>query len=238
LGLASDEEFTDALETASSVEIEMVTGRIEQPQEDIVAHDELIPEEPVSGEPDADAEYLAKTDADAEYLAKTDADTEPPVLTEAEEQEILDLGLDSNEYFLESQRLAQLAQEIYDYGDYDASEVFAREAIRFAELSDEYVAQHLGTTQEAADGIVHLPATYTVRPWATTRDCFWNIAAYPWVYGNPRLWRILYNANRSKLPDPNNPNLIEVGTVLDIPSIRGEIRQGAWDSSKTYPPLN
>lgn len=82
-----------------------------------------------------------------------------------------------------------------------------------------------------------LPASYTVRPWDTFGDCFWNIAGRPWVYNNPYHWPILYRANRSKLENPSNPNLIEPGTVLDIPSIRGEIRQGMWDSGKKYSPL-
>jgi nucleoid-associated protein YgaU len=82
-----------------------------------------------------------------------------------------------------------------------------------------------------------LPATYTVRTWANSRDCFWTIAGRPGVYNDPHRWRTLYNANRSKLPDPDNPNLIEPGTVLDIPSLRGELRQGEWDPGKTYSPL-
>jgi nucleoid-associated protein YgaU len=90
---------------------------------------------------------------------------------------------------------------------------------------------------DAPPGTVPLPARYTVRAWTTFKDCLWNIAGRPWVYGNPYQWRVLYNANRSKLPDPNNPNLIEPGMVLDIPSIKGERRQGAWDGSRTYPPL-
>jgi nucleoid-associated protein YgaU len=76
-----------------------------------------------------------------------------------------------------------------------------------------------------------------VRPWAVSKDCFWNIAGFPWVYGNPYQWRLLYNANKSKLPNPNNPNVIEPGTVLDIPSIKGEVREGAWESGKTYEAL-
>lgn len=82
-----------------------------------------------------------------------------------------------------------------------------------------------------------LPAQYTVRPWATTKDCFWNIAGYPFVYGDPTQWKILYNANRSKLKNPDNPNLIFPGQVLDIPSLRGEARDGMWVSGKAYAPL-
>jgi nucleoid-associated protein YgaU len=51
-------------------------------------------------------------------------------------------------------------------------------------------------------------------------DCFWNIAGR--VYGNPRLWRVLYDANKSKLPDPDNPDLLKPGTVLDIPNIKSK----------------
>jgi hypothetical protein len=82
-----------------------------------------------------------------------------------------------------------------------------------------------------------LPATYTVRSWSVSKDCFWNIAAQPWVYGNPHQWTVLYNANKSKLSDPDNPNVLEPGIVLDIPSIKGELRQGAWESGKNYEPF-
>ena len=86
-------------------------------------------------------------------------------------------------------------------------------------------------------GTITLPATYMVRSWVLYGDSFWDIAGRPWVYGNPRMWRILYNANRSKLPNPNNPNLIRPGMIMDIPSIRGETREGAWNANATYPAL-
>jgi len=142
----------------------------------------------------------------------------------------------NNEYLQESQRLAKLAEDAYEFGDYDASSSFAEAAIRAAELSDEYVTQEAGVpiTVGVSDA---LPAKYTVRAWNVSHDCFWNIAGRPEVYGNPRQWRVLYNANKAKLPDPNNPNLIEPGIVLDIPSLKGEVRQGAWDKNKTYKPL-
>jgi len=140
----------------------------------------------------------------------------------------------NNEYYLESLRLAKLAQDTYEYGDYDASTGFAEEAIRFAQLSDEYVAAQLKLRGVAAANnndkgkSSSLPKQYTVRPWASTKDCFWNIAGYSWVYGDPKKWKSLYEANKSKLADPNNPNVIEPGVVLDIPSINNEERQGMW----------
>jgi len=197
----------------------------------------------------------------------------------------------NNEYYQESVRLAGLAQTTYDYGDYDASAGFAEEAIYYAQLSDEYVANQLideakrlldwadsnnidarylsdynngriyyeisvfaragELWAEAINAAIEaieilsalevnrtplLPSQYTVRTWASVRDCLWNIAGYSWVYGEPRQWRTLYEANKSKLPDPNNPDLIEPGMVLDIPSIRGEARQGMWDPDRNYWP--
>ena len=75
-----------------------------------------------------------------------------------------------------------------------------------------------------------LPATYTV----LSNDSLWSIAGL--VYGNPRQWTALYNANKSKLPDPNNPDILKPGIVLDIPSIKGEVRQGAWESGRASKP--
>jgi len=81
---------------------------------------------------------------------------------------------------------------------------------------------------------VPLPSQYTVRPWATARDCLWNIAGYPWVFNDPRRWTELYEANRSRMPQPNNPDLIHPGFVINIPSTGGEVRQGMWDPNTNY----
>jgi nucleoid-associated protein YgaU len=211
--------------------------------------------------------------------AGTDAETEIPQ------------HIRNNQFYRESQRLAKLAQETYTYGDYDASAALAQEAVRYAQLSDEYVALQLKIKEandaitsakrrldwaassgaakqypaeyeeagtyynaslnsrqaeqwddaiEAANKVVEilayieapdgkaLPARYTVRTWSSFRDCLWNIAGRSWAYNDPRKWQLLYDANKAKLPDPNNPNLIEPGMVLDIPSIKGETREGMW----------
>jgi nucleoid-associated protein YgaU len=206
-----------------------------------------------------------------------------------------------NEYYRESIRLTKLAQETYDYGDYDLAREYAEEAQKYARLSDEYIALQLKIAETddaiaAADrridwalGVqadrryprefavaaasrdnavsyrdakdwdaailaahqaiealalvedipdILLPAQYQVRSWVVSRDCFWNIAARNWAYGDSRLWRHLYDANRAKLADPNNPNLIRPGTILDIPSIKGEKREGLWDENTEYPSFN
>jgi nucleoid-associated protein YgaU len=245
--------------------------------------------------------------AEIEFVAQEEA---PPaengeaadVAEEESEEPVIPYRVRNNKYFQESQRFARLAEGTYNLGDYDASTEYANEAIRNAELSDEYVALQMKIREansaiaaakyridwavssgaskqfpvefreaetwyneslgariaeqwdnaidaahrvvellayiDAPKGTVPLPAQYTVRSWTTFKDCLWNIAGRPWVYGNPRQWRLLYNANKAKFPDPNNPNWIEPGMVLDIPSIRGEFRQGSWDGNRTYPPIN
>lgn len=260
-------------------------------------------------------------------LAAVETDAPVPLVPES---------IRNNQYYRESLRLTNLAKLAYNEGDYDTSSNYAAEAVRYAQLSDEYVALRL-KMKEANDAIaaaktrldwassvnaarryprefgeatnyynaslnlrkaedwdgaieaayrvigalayvkeeeviveqpvepvvespvieppvvepplviqepapqepepVLLPSQYTVRPWSTFRDCLWNIAGRPWIYGDPTQWRLLYNANKSKMPNPNNPDLIEPGMVLDIPSIRGEERKGLWDAEKTYPSL-
>jgi hypothetical protein len=213
----------------------------------------------------------------------------------------------NNKFFLESLRLTNLAQQAFEEGDYDASAWYSEEAVRYAQLSDEYVALQLKiketndaltaarsrldwaasaavnaksrypdeyntaqtaygeaqasrTAEKWDDAIaaagrvinalaflteappvtsapVPLPAQYTVRPWNISKDCFWNISGRSWVYGDPTKWRVLYNANKAKLPQPDNPDLIHPNMILDIPSITGETRSGMWDPSKSYSPL-
>jgi hypothetical protein len=217
-----------------------------------------------------------------------------PVPEESSGGHAVPQSVENNMFYLESLRLTRLAQETYEYGDYETAARLAREAIRYARLSDEFVANQLKIVEAneaiaeakarldwavstgAADrypneyhesevwynsGLLHLsyeewdetiqdehkvidilafifpsegilPAHYIVREWATFRDCLWNIAGYPWVYGDPYKWTVLFNANKSKMPDPNNPNWIEPGMVLDIPSVRGEVRQGTWNSGR------
>ena len=89
----------------------------------------------------------------------------------------------------------------------------------------------------ALDGIVEttpLPEFYIVRPWAETKDCYWNISGRHYVYNNPLFWENLYQANKDKMPKPEDPNLIHPGMKMKIPSITGEYRKGTYDSKKEY----
>ncbi|MEJ2664234.1 MAG: hypothetical protein P8107_09365 [Spirochaetia bacterium] len=83
-----------------------------------------------------------------------------------------------------------------------------------------------------------LPKYYKVRLLTPRRDCFSKIAGYSFVYGDEYKWRILYNANKDKIPNPNNPHLILVGAVIEIPSIKGETREGTYSPDKKYTPIS
>jgi hypothetical protein len=52
-------------------------------------------------------------------------------------------NLRNNQYFTESVKFTNLAQLSYEEGDYDLSTWYSTEAIRYAELSDTYVALQL-----------------------------------------------------------------------------------------------
>ena len=115
------------------------------------------------------------------------------------------------------------AQSAYGSEDYDGAADFAKQAVA------------------ALDGVrvvTPLPEFYIVRPWAETKDCFWNISGRPYIYNNPLLWENLYQANKTNIPHPEDPNLILPGMKMQIPSITGENREGVYDPSKDYDPYD
>jgi HEPN domain-containing protein len=79
------------------------------------------------------------------------------------------------------------------------------------------------------------PKYYKVRKLRPTADCFWKIAGYSFIYNDIRKWRIIYEANKDKLENIDNPNLIQPEMIFIIPSIKGEEREGEYDPSKQYP---
>ena len=214
------------------------------------------------------------------------------------------VNIRNNMFFIESLRYNNMARLALDEGNYVASTQFSEEAIRYANLSDEYVllqlkilecdtaiaaarrrlefaetvnaaarypaefnmaqtafndARSLRTAEKWDDAtaaanrvlaflarveelpeelpVPPLPSQYVVRTWENERDCLWNIAARPYVYNDPWQWRRLYDANRDRMPQKDNPNLINPGMVLAIPSIGGESRMGIWEDGREYPAI-
>ncbi|HTZ51228.1 MAG TPA: hypothetical protein VMF68_06200 [Spirochaetia bacterium] len=125
------------------------------------------------------------------------------------------------------------AKTSLDGKDYQKSVDYSKDAI--ALLKD--VAPPPKPVQAVEPGPVQLPQYYTVRLIESARDCFWRIAAYPFVYNDPWKWRLLYNANKDVLENPRNPDLIEVGMRFIIPQLGNEQRSGDYDPSVQYPPL-
>ena len=62
------------------------------------------------------------------------------------------------------------------------------------------------------------PTTTTGRTYEVKKgDNFYNIARV--VYRDGNKWKKLYEANKSKLPKPNNPGSLRPGIVLDVPTL-------------------
>ncbi|MCI1207998.1 MAG: hypothetical protein LKF96_00950 [Treponema sp.] len=115
------------------------------------------------------------------------------------------------------------AEKSYDKEDYAGATDYAKSVL--AALSDVHE-------------IIPLPEFYIVRPWAQTKDCYWNISGRPYVYNNPLLWENLYQANKDSMPNPGDPNLILPGMKMKIPSLSGEYREGTYNPSKKYEPYD
>ncbi len=118
-----------------------------------------------------------------------------------------------------AQKAYASADDAYKAEDYTTAVAYAKQ-----------VVESLADIKE----ITPLPQYYVVRPWAETKDCYWNISGRPYVYNNPLLWENLYQANKSNMPKPNDPNLIMPGMKMEIPSITGEYREGVYSPAKKY----
>ncbi len=123
----------------------------------------------------------------------------------------------------------QSAAEAVFAGD----ELFAAEDFPGAKQLAEKALADLSVIRE----VVPLPAYYRVEYWATTKDCLWNIAKNPAIYDDPFLWEKLYEANKEMLKQPGNPNLVMPGMMVKIPSLKDEYREGVYDPSIRYEPL-
>jgi nucleoid-associated protein YgaU len=119
-----------------------------------------------------------------------------------------------------------VARKAFDTEEYEASAAASRNVVALLSKVQPELRTSVAVTRPPEART--LPASYEVRLIVSRRDCFWRIAEYPFVYGDPWKWRVLYEANKDKLPDPGNPDWIEPGIVLTIPPLAGEKREGTW----------
>lgn len=141
---------------------------------------------------------------------------------------------DAEEHFPEE---FENASEFYDqaeslYADekYEGSIQASRNVISALENVQrvETTSKQTGSEEATSEEEVK-PRYYEVRLIPERRDCFWRIAEYEFIYDDPWKWRRIYEANKEKLPDPDNPDLILPGTMLRIPSLEGEERSGTYE---------
>ncbi|MEI8134004.1 MAG: LysM peptidoglycan-binding domain-containing protein [bacterium] len=74
--------------------------------------------------------------------------------------------------------------------------------------------QAMSTTfMQMKRGMVPPNTDYTVGTWRKDRDCLWNIAKKPEIYGDPFAWPKIWHANSDQI---KNPDLIYPGQQLKI----------------------
>lgn len=86
------------------------------------------------------------------------------------------------------------------------------------------------TTIVETTGVL-FPKYYKVQYRKVDTDSLWKIASYDFIYGDGNLWKKIYEANKDKIKDPN---IIINGQILLIPSLKGETRDGTYDSNNEY----
>ncbi len=117
--------------------------------------------------------------------------------------------------------------ELLEGEQYQSSTVAFQDALALLEIANVAIPQRQ----------LVLPAEYEVRLIPEDRDTLNKISGYPFVYGDRSEWRELYEANRERLRNSDNPHLIFPEQVFVIPSVSGEIREGRWDPATEYPSL-
>jgi len=132
----------------------------------------------------------------------------------------------------EAKTLLTEARGLFDAENWIDSRSKAEES--YALLRD---IRRVDTTQVKKSSTLVLPKYYTVVARPVNTDCYWRISGFAGVYNNPLLWKKLWHANKGAMRDPENPDLIYPGMIIEIPSIEGEQREGHYDPNKDYSSL-
>lgn len=181
-----------------------------------------------SGEYESAIEFSQKAEENAELsrayiammLAKADAEKQ---IRLAQNKLVWAKGIQGDVYYPMAYTAGEQhilnAKDSYAAEQYEQASSFARQAL-------DVLAGIKETTP--------LPKYYVVRPWAESKDCYWNIAGRSYVYNDSSLWENLYQANKDNMKNPGNPNFILPGMKIEIPSISGEAREGTYSPDQKY----
>ncbi|MDA3851047.1 MAG: LysM peptidoglycan-binding domain-containing protein [Spirochaetaceae bacterium] len=119
--------------------------------------------------------------------------------------------------------------EAYDAGNYEKAYDIAQDVGRYAEELKAYLNGQNQEPQEPEITAEPEPETETVAEPEIVRepeqgeykvvrgDTLWDISAKQEIYNDPKLWPLIYNANKQVLVDPENPDLIHGGMLFQIP---------------------
>jgi len=198
-----------------------------------------------SGEYDLAVEYTIKAEENAELsrqyvemmLLRSEADTQIRV---ARNRLVWARSINADENFPEmyneSMSLVEQAQVAFSGEKYEEAKKLALQSMDalagLQEMDDERKRLEEEALAKARKGVY--PEYYIIHDWNKTKDCFWNIAAKPFVYNDPYKWEVLYEANRGVLDNASNPDIIQPEIKIRIPSLAGEVREGTYDPEQEY----
>lgn len=190
--------------------------------------------------------YITASSEARDLVALLDEIEAPYLYSKAESalQDSKDNGYDTQKpnLFNEASNYLSLSKENLASKDYSNSLINSRSVIDLANLmktSPSDVTDNNSTDETTlvdnnnnnnSDDIstdMIFPKYYKV----IQNDSLWRIATYDYIYGNGYRWRLIYNANKDKIKDPN---VIRAGMILTIPSIKNETRDGTYDPNKKY----
>ena len=199
-----------------------------------------------SGEYDLAVEHTIKAEENAELsrqyvemmLLRSEADTQIRV---ARNRLVWarSIGADENfpEMYNEGMALVEQAQAAFSGERYEEARRLALQSMDalagLQDLDDGRRRQEEEALAAAGKSGAY-PEYYVVHDWSKTKDCFWNIAAKPFVYNDPYKWQVLYEANKGVLDNAANPDVIQPEIRIRIPSIAGEVREGTYDPDVSY----
>lgn len=198
-----------------------------------------------SGEYDLAVEYTIKAEENAELsrqyvemmLLRSEADTQIRV---ARNRLVWARSIKADENFPEmyneSMSLVEQAQVAFSGEKYEEAKKLTLQSMDalagLQEMDDERKRLEEEALAKARKGVY--PEYYIIHDWNKTKDCFWNIAAKPFVYNDPYKWEVLYEANRGVLDNASNPDIIQPEIKIRIPSLAGEVREGTYDPEQEY----